>query len=134
VRLLAVPPLLADPGPLNVFSARGFGRDHVRSLVTPSLTDPRILEDLRAFLRAVRRDDLLVATGGLGAFRGQAAVVWGGRDVIFPARDARLLAEILGTEVQWLDDARTFVLVDRPDAVAEAVVRVLGRTVDAAAP
>jgi pimeloyl-ACP methyl ester carboxylesterase len=134
VRLLTVRPLLADPGPLNIFTARGFGRDLTRSVTEPSLTDPAILADLRAFLRSVSANDLMVATGGLGAFRGRAAVVWGRRDVVFPTRDARLLAEILGTEVQWLDDARTFVPLDRPDAVAEAVTRVLGRAVDSAAP
>jgi pimeloyl-ACP methyl ester carboxylesterase len=51
--------------------------------------------------------------------------VWGRRDRIFPPRDAERLAALLGTTVTWLDDAATFVPLDRPDAVADAVLGLL---------
>ena len=50
-------------------------------------------------------------------------MVWGRRDRVFPAADAVRLADLLGTEVTWADDASTFVPFDRPDVVAEAVCR-----------
>jgi pimeloyl-ACP methyl ester carboxylesterase len=47
------------------------------------------------------------------------------RDRVFPARDAERLATVLDTAVTWLDDAATFVPLDRPDAVADAVLGLL---------
>ena len=38
LRALAVPPLLADPGPLNAFSRRGLGRALVDDLLAPART------------------------------------------------------------------------------------------------
>jgi pimeloyl-ACP methyl ester carboxylesterase len=56
---------------------------------------------------------------------GRAQVVWGRRDRVFPLADAERLADLLGTQVTWVPDAGTFLPVDRPDAVAAAVDRVL---------
>lgn len=128
LRTFAVPALLADPGPLNIFSRRGFGRPLVRDLLHPARTDPAVRADLTAFLRSISPVDLLAAVDGLRAFRGRAGVVWGRRDRVFPARDAERLADLLGTTVTWLDDASTFVPIDRPDAVADAVLALLPAT------
>lgn len=125
LRVFGVPALLADPGPLNIFSTRGLGRPLVRDLLGPARTDPAVRADLTAFLRSIRPAQLLEATDGLRGVAGRAAVVWGRRDRIFPARDAERLAAVLGTTVTWLDDALTFVPVDRPDAVADAVTALL---------
>ncbi|HXV94173.1 MAG TPA: alpha/beta fold hydrolase [Pseudonocardia sp.] len=125
LRVFGVPALLADPGRLNVFTARGFGRPLVADLLRPARTDREVRADLTAFLRSVRPAQLLAAVDGLRAVAGRAAVVWGRGDVVFPARDAERLAALLGTTVTWLDDARTFVPVDRPDAVADAVRALL---------
>ena len=125
VRTFAVPAFLADPGRLNPFTTRGFGRPLVRDWLRPALTDPTVRADLTAFLRAIRPGPLLAAAEGLRAHAGRGAVVWGRRDRVFPARDAERLADLLGTTVTWLDDALTFVPRDRPDAVAGAVGTVL---------
>jgi pimeloyl-ACP methyl ester carboxylesterase len=125
VRTLAVPALFADPGRLNPFTTRGFGRALVHDWLRPARTDPAVRADLTAFLRAIRPEPLLAAAEALPALAGRAAVVWGRRDRVFPPRDAERLADLLGTSVTWLDDALTFVPRDRPDAVADAVGRVL---------
>ena len=125
VRTFAVPAFLADPGRLNPFTTRGFGRPLVRDWLRPARTDPTVRADLTAFLRAIRPGPLLAAAEGLRAHAGRGAVVWGRRDRVFPARDAERLADLLGTTVTWLDDALTFVPRDRPDAVADAVGTVL---------
>ena len=127
VRLLAWPPVLADAGPLNVFSARGLGREHVAGLVAPALGDEEVLDDLRALFRSLRPETLLRASARLGRLESRAVVVWPRRDPFFTPRDGRRLAALLGTQVRWTERARTFVPWDRPDAVAAAVGDVLGR-------
>jgi pimeloyl-ACP methyl ester carboxylesterase len=131
VRLFGIPAVLADPGPLNVFSTRGLGRGFVADGLAPARTDAAVRADFTAFVRRMHRSQTLGAVEGLRGLRG--AVVWGRRDRIFPPRDAERLAALLGTTVRWLDDALTFVPVDRPDAVADAVLGVLAeRAPDAA--
>ncbi|MGL4743219.1 MAG: alpha/beta fold hydrolase [Dermatophilaceae bacterium] len=126
VAAFGIPALLADPGRLNFLTTRGFGRPLIRDLFAPARADREVLGDLTAFTRTMRPAPLLAAVPGLDAFRGRARVVWGRRDRIFPHRDAERLAALLGTTVTWLDDASTFVPVDRPDAVADAVHGLLG--------
>jgi pimeloyl-ACP methyl ester carboxylesterase len=125
LRAFAVPATLADPGPLNVFTTRGLGRELVADLLRPARSDRGVRADLTAFVRAMRPEPLLAAVPGLRAHAGRAAVVWGRRDRVFPGGDAVRLAELLGTGVTWADDAATFVPVDRPDLVAEAVLAVV---------
>lgn len=128
LRALAVPALLADPGPLNLLTTRGLGRDLVADLLRPARTDPGVRDDLRAFVRTVRPGPLLAAVPGLGVHAGRAAVVWGRQDRVFPGADAARLADLLGTTVTWAADAATFVPHDRPDVVAAAVLGVAATT------
>ncbi|NEM06602.1 alpha/beta fold hydrolase [Geodermatophilus normandii] len=129
LRVLASPRVLAEPGPLNLLTVRGFGRPLVADLLRPARTDPAVRADLVAFTAAVGPGPLLAAVDALGRLGAPAAVVWGRRDRIFPPGDADRLARLLGTDVTWLDDALTFVPWDRPDTVAEAVRTVVGAAV-----
>jgi pimeloyl-ACP methyl ester carboxylesterase len=124
LRLFAVPALLADPGRANLFSTRGLGRALTADLLRPARTDAAVRADLVAFLRTVHPSVSLAAADGLRGFAAPAAVVWGRRDRVFPARDAERLAALLSTAVTWVDDAATFVPIDRPDAIATAVREV----------
>lgn len=129
VGALGVPALLAEPGPLNLFTARGFGRPLVADWLRPARTDPAVRADLTALITRMSSDPLLAAVPRLGALGVPAAVLWGRRERVFPTRDAERLARLLGTEVDWLDDALTFLPWDRPDAVARAVRAVAGAAV-----
>ena len=124
-RLLRLPALLADPGPLNVFTVRGFGRAYVREITYGLLDGPEIRHDLAAFIRSLRPDVLLAASSRLGYLHGRCEVVWPRRDLFFSPRDGRRIAALLGTHVVWADHARTFLPVDRPDLVAAAARRIL---------
>lgn len=124
-RLLRVPALLAEPGPLNIFTVRGFGRSYVEDVTAGVVDDSDIRDDLAALIRSLRPETLLRASSRLGYLQGHAAVVWPRRDIFFPARDGRRAAALLDTQVVWADRARTFVPVDRPDLVAAAVRSVL---------
>ena len=53
-------------------------------------------------------------------------VVWGRRDhQMKPAYGQRLADDIPGARLTWVDDASHFVPADRPDAVSEAVLRLV---------
>ena len=134
LRAFAVPAVLAEAGPFNIFTTRGFGRPLVADLLGPARTDRGVRDDLTVLLRAMRPEALLPASAGLGAYAGRAAVVWGRRDRVFPARDAVRLADLLGTDVVWVDDAATFVPHDRPDVVADAVLTVAAPRREAGSP
>ncbi|HJX44403.1 MAG TPA: alpha/beta fold hydrolase [Geodermatophilus sp.] len=127
--VLGVPALLADPGRLNLFTTRGFGRPLVADLLRPARTDPAVRADVVSLIAGMRPGPLLASVPALQRLGVPAAVVWGRRDRVFPPRDAGRLAQVLGTEVTWLDDALTFVPWDRPDAVAGAVRTVAGAAV-----
>jgi pimeloyl-ACP methyl ester carboxylesterase len=124
-RLLRVPVLLADPGPLNIFTVRGFGRAYVQDVTAGLLGDSEVRKDLAAFIRSLRPEVLLAASSRLGYLQGKAEVVWPRRDIFFSPRDGRRVAALLDTHVVWADRAKTFVPVDRPDLVASAAERVL---------
>ena len=127
-RLLRIPSLLAEPGRLNVFTVRGFGRPYVREVTAGLVDNPEVRNDLAAFITSLRPEVLLHASSRLGYLHGRAEVVWPRRDIFFSARDGRRAAALLDTQVVWADRARTFVPVDRPDLVAAAVRRVLRST------
>jgi len=124
-RLLRVPALLADPGPVNILTVRGFGRSYVQEITAGILDDHEVRDDLAAFIRSLRPEVLLRASSRLGYLHGRAEVVWPRRDIFSSAGDGRRVAALLGTEVVWADRAGTFVPVDRPDLVAAAVRRIL---------
>ncbi len=127
-RLLRVPAVLAEPGPLNVLTSRGFGRSYVQEVTAGILDDAEVRKDLAAFIRSLQPELLLRASSHLGSLHGRAEVVWPKRDPFFSARDGRRMAALLDTRVVWAERARTFVPVDRPDLVAAAVRRVLRTT------
>jgi len=124
-RMLCIPALLAEPGPLNIFTVRGFGRSYVREVLAGILQDPEVRKDLAAFIRSLRPDILLAASSRLGYLQGHAAVVWPRHDIFFSASDGRRAAALLDTQVVWANRSKTFVPVDRPDLVAAAVQRVV---------
>lgn len=129
-RLLRIPALLADPGPFNIFTVRGFGRSYIHEITAGLLGEPGVRNDLAAFMTSLRPETLLRASSRLGYLHGRAEVVWPRRDIFFPARDGRRAAALLDSQVGWADGAKTFVPVDRPDLVAAAVHRLLHTAAD----
>jgi pimeloyl-ACP methyl ester carboxylesterase len=129
-RLLRIPALLADPGPFNIFTVRGFGRSYVHEITAGLLGEPGVRNDLAAFMTSLRPETLLRASSRLGYLHGRAEVVWPRRDIFFPARDGRRAAALLDSQVGWADGSKTFVPVDRPDLVAAAVHRLLHTAAD----
>ncbi|GAA2055366.1 alpha/beta fold hydrolase [Williamsia deligens] len=103
--------------------------DLTRSWIDPLLTDAAIRQDLVRFLRAIRPADLDTITHSLAGFDKPVSLVWGSDDRCFTPELGRRLADVFAdAEFTPVPGARTFVPLDVPDAVADAVVAIAARS------
>jgi pimeloyl-ACP methyl ester carboxylesterase len=95
------------------------------SWLRPARTDVRIRRDLARLLRAVAKTDLTEVSTRLPRFTKPVTIVWGQRDRCFtPALGRRLAALFPHSTLVEVPDARTFVPLDAPSAVVDAIVGV----------
>ena len=110
-------------------SALGFGllmsRPDARltaDWIEPCLKDTRICRDLAALLRQVATADLTEVATRLTRFAKPVTLVWGQGDRIFTPRLGRRLAGVFSNgKLIEVHDAKTFVSLDDPDAVIDAI-------------
>jgi pimeloyl-ACP methyl ester carboxylesterase len=97
--------------------------DHlVREWVEPLLTNARIREDLRRFTASLRRQTMVDAGARLPQFTKPALIAWSADDTFFALEDAHRLADALpASRLEFIEDARTFSMIDQPDALAELI-------------
>jgi len=95
------------------------------SWVRPCGTDPRIAQNLATLLRAVGAMDLTDVATRLPRFGKPVTLVWGMADRCFtPALGRRLAAVFPNATMVEVPGARTFVALDAPDAVVDAISTV----------
>ena len=95
------------------------------SWLEPARTDVRIRRNLAALLRNVAKTDLTDVSTRLNRFTKPVTIVWGQRDRCFtPALGRRLAAQFPNGTLIEVPDARTFVALDAPAAVIDAVATV----------
>jgi pimeloyl-ACP methyl ester carboxylesterase len=95
------------------------------SWLEPGRNDVRIRRDLARLLRNVARTDLTDTSTRLPRFTKPVTLVWGQRDRAFtPALGRRLAALFPNSTLIEVPDARTFVSLDKPAAVIDAVMAV----------
>jgi pimeloyl-ACP methyl ester carboxylesterase len=95
------------------------------SWVQPCSTDPRIARNLATLLRAVRAMDLTDVATRLPRFTKPVTLVWGMADRCFtPELGRRLTAVFPNAAMVEVPGARTFVSLDAPDAVVDAIATV----------
>ncbi|CAN5827354.1 alpha/beta hydrolase [soil metagenome] len=95
------------------------------SWVAPARDDGRIAGDLAALLRNVARTDLTGVAPRLHRFTKPVTLVWGMADRCFtPELGKRLAALFPDGEFIEVPGARTFVPIDNPAAVADAIATV----------
>lgn len=88
--------------------------------------DVRIRRDINRFARAMRGDELVAAADWLDDVDVPVRIVWGTRDRCFTVDlGRRLAATFPHAALVEVSDATTFVPVDRPDAVADAIRQVI---------
>jgi pimeloyl-ACP methyl ester carboxylesterase len=99
------------------------------SWVAPMSTDPRIARNLATLLRAVAKTDLVDVATRLPRFTKPVTLVWGLADRCFtPALGRRLAAVFPNAAMVEVPGARTFVALDAPAAVVDAIATVGART------
>jgi pimeloyl-ACP methyl ester carboxylesterase len=110
-------------------SAMGFGplADNLdpvvtRSWMTPLDKDKAIRADTARFMTGIDKRDLLDVSTRLSAFSKPVQLVWGDADRFFKLEFAERLAETFpAAELVTVPGARTFLPLDQPDIVADAV-------------
>jgi pimeloyl-ACP methyl ester carboxylesterase len=99
------------------------------SWVRPTSTDPRIARNLATLLRGVGAMDLTDVATRLSRFAKPVTVVWGQADRCFTPSLGRRLAALFPNAVMIeVPGARTFVALDAPAAVVDAIATVGART------
>lgn len=94
----------------------------LRSFVEPLLTDAGVRRDAMKFFGGADARDTLAAGALLPEVDLPALLVWGGDDTYFTVAHARRLASALPqAELVVVPDAKTYVSLDQPEAVAEAI-------------
>jgi pimeloyl-ACP methyl ester carboxylesterase len=94
----------------------------IDSWLEPSLTDAAIKRDTRKFTVGANKRHTLEAAERLRAFERPVLFPWGTADRFFKLSHAERLANALpDARIVEIADAKTFVQLDHPDAVAEAI-------------
>jgi pimeloyl-ACP methyl ester carboxylesterase len=94
-----------------------------RHWVTPAVTDRRIRSDIAHFARGLDRHALVAAAPRLRDFAGPARLVWGTADRCFTVETGHRLADAFADgQLVEVPGVSTFVPVDEPDAVADAIM------------
>ncbi len=90
--------------------------------------DAGVRRDITRFARGMRGDELVDAASWLARFDRPVRLVWGTADRSFTLASARRLAAAFPrAELVEVAGVSTFVSIDRPGAVADAVLAVSGR-------
>ncbi len=97
-----------------------------RGWAQSAISDAAIRRDINRFARGMSGKELRDAASWLTTFDKPSRVVWGTRDRHFKLSLGRRLVEALPqAELIEVDDATTFVSIDRPDAVVDAIRAVI---------
>jgi pimeloyl-ACP methyl ester carboxylesterase len=110
----------------KVMRQRGFGPlahadidGLIKEWVEPAVTDSRIREDLRRLTASMHRETLEQAGARLPQFTKPALIAWSADDTFFHVDDAPRLAAVLPqSRLEMIEGAKTFSMIDQPDALA----------------
>lgn len=93
----------------------------------PALGDDRIREDLRRLTASLNGSSTVRAAERLPQFTKPALVAWSADDAFFPLEDGRRLAATLpDARLEVIEQARTFSMIDQPDALGELIAGFAG--------
>jgi pimeloyl-ACP methyl ester carboxylesterase len=90
--------------------------------VLPALEDRAVRKDAGKVVKIFDKRRLNETADKLGTFERPALVAWSRDDKVFPAEDARGLADDLpNARLEWIEGARTFSMEDQPERLSELI-------------
>jgi pimeloyl-ACP methyl ester carboxylesterase len=99
------------------------GPERAESFFGPARRDRRVADDLVAALAGIRPQLLIDAADAIPRFDRPVLLIWGGSCDFFPMAGAqRLASELPCATLVAVPGAKTWVPIDNPMAVADAIV------------
>ena len=115
---------------ISSVTAAGLDPDRAASFFGPVRRDPRVADDLVAALAGFRPQLLVDAAEAIPRFDRPVLLVWGESCQFFPMTDGqRLASDFPSATLVSVPGAKTWVPVDNPVAVADAIVKSVPRPV-----
>ena len=115
-------PIIRAPFGFGALNAKRQPIELLRSWVEPLIRDKEIRRDAMKFFGAADTRDTLAAAAKLPDLDVPALLVWGEDDTFFTLELAARLRDALGdATLVTVPDAKTFVPLDQPEAVADAI-------------
>ena len=112
----------------GMMARRSIPQDVIEAWTAPGIADKRIRRDLLKYSRTkFVKADLVRATDRLADFAGDVLVLWS-RNRVMPVAHAEALAGLTGGTLRLIDDAYVLVMLDQPEATAEAIGAFLRET------
>ena len=109
---------------VSTVAASGLDHERVESFFGPARRDQRVAGDLVAALAGFRPQLLIDAADAIPGFDRPVLLIWGESCDFFPMTDAeRLASEFPRATLVPVPEAKTWVPIDNPAAVADAITR-----------
>ncbi len=122
VRALLTPAMQRWPMPLSWLTKRGFPAELLADWARPIRTDKAVRAQAAAVIRQARPRVLKAILDDLRAYRGEVLIAWSQDDFVMPVKDGRRLADLFPrARFVAIPDARTFSMVDNPQALGRAM-------------
>jgi hypothetical protein len=109
---------------VSTVAASGLDHERVESFFGPARRDQRVADDLVAALAGFRPQLLIDAAEAIPGFDRPVLLIWGESCDFFPMTDAeRLASEFPRAKLVSVPEAKTWVPIDNPAAVADAITK-----------
>jgi pimeloyl-ACP methyl ester carboxylesterase len=121
-QMMRIKPLRRTPTAFGQLTKSRIPEDMLDDWLNPALEEPRIREDTRKFILGIDPSQTMEAARDLESFDRPTLFAWAPEDRWFKVEHAdRLAASMPNARVERIPDARTFVSIDQPDLLAEAI-------------
>jgi len=130
---MRIKPLRRTPIAFGALTKKRIDEELLDDWLAPGLGDPRVREDAAKFIRGISPKQTLEAARGLEAFGQPTLFAWAPEDRWFKVEHAdRLAASMPDARVVRIPDSKTFVSIDQPERLAEAIQSFVRETRPAA--
>ena len=109
---------------ISTVLASGLDDDRARSFFGPARRDRRVADDLVTAMAGFRPQLLIDAAQAIPDFDRPVLLIWGEACTFFPVADAqRLASEFPSATLILVPEAKTWVPIDNPTAVADSIIK-----------